>query len=96
MNLSNFASVISFNGSVHASLVRPHGNNDHFAELGTIASLDSVFDCHPLVKHALANEVPLTSSFLVQHEDAVDNIFHNSPIMQLYTPQRCHRKTVSR
>lgn len=96
MNLSKFASVMTFNGNVHAPLVRPHGGNDRFEELGTVASLDAVFESHALVKHALATEVPLTSTFLVRRDEEVDTIFNNSNITQLYSPNRCHRKTVSR
>lgn len=96
LNLSKFASVIAFNGSVHAPLSRPHGDSERYAQYGTVASLDAVFDCHPLIKHALANEVALTNTFLIERDDEVDTIFSNSPITQLYSPQRCHRKTVSR
>jgi hypothetical protein len=95
-NLSKFASVMAFNGNVHAPLVRQHGDNDQYVQLGTIASLDAVFDSHPLIKHALANEVALTNTFLVRRDEVVDRIFSNSPINQIYSPSRCHRKTVSR
>jgi hypothetical protein len=96
MNLSKYASVTAFTGNVQAPLARPHGDNDVYKQLGTIASLDAVFDCHPLCKHALANEVPLTSTFLVASDDAVDNVFNNSSVSQLYSRSHCHRKTVSR
>lgn len=96
MNLAKFASVMMYDGNVHAPLNRPHGGNERFAEFGTVASLDTVFESHPLVKHALAGEVALTNTFLVQGDEEVDNIFNNSPITQLYSPHRCHRKTVSR
>ena len=96
MNLSKFAAVMTFNGNVHAPLARPHGAGEHLAQLGAVGSLDAVFECQPLVKHALAGEVPLTSTFLVRRDEDVDAIFDNSNVTQLYSPNRCHRKTVSR
>lgn len=96
MGLDKFAAVMAFTGNVHAPLARPLGGSDRLEKLGAVASLDSVFECPPLVKHVLAAEVPLTSTFLVRRDEDVDAIFNNSNVMQIYSPNRCHRKTVSR
>jgi hypothetical protein len=88
--------VTCYKGNVHAPVHHPVGDSESNAPFGTSGSLDSLFDCPHVVKLALCDMAGLNSSFLVDNEASVENVFGNTGIRLIFTPQSRHQKIVSR
>ena len=74
----------------------PAGTSEDNSRFGTLGSLDTFYDCPPVIKHVLCDSAGHSSVFLIPDDRCVDAVFGNTNIRLMFSPTKRHAKTVSR
>lgn len=88
--------VLNYTGNAHAPLRHPAGTSEDNSRFGTLGSLDTFYDCPPVIKHVLCDSAGHSSVFLIPDDRCVDAVFGNTNIRLMFSPTKRHAKTVSR